>query len=104
MKHIRITTPKGKCYVVPESQNRAYYEQLNASIKDPKLQYRIEPAEDPAAPKAADIPATAGPNLRTSKSEVGQDAAPAGGEADNDLDKAVRVKGAGRAGAKNNNK
>jgi hypothetical protein len=43
MKLIKITTPKGKAFIMPDGSNKAYYENLNREIKDPKLQYKIEP-------------------------------------------------------------
>jgi hypothetical protein len=43
---IKITTPQGKVFIVPEEHNKTYYESLNASIKDEKQQYKIEAASD----------------------------------------------------------
>jgi hypothetical protein len=44
MNFIKITTPEGKVFVVPEPHNRAYYEQLNLSVKEPEKRYKIEAA------------------------------------------------------------
>jgi hypothetical protein len=43
MEYIKITTPKGSVHIVPEANNKNYYELLNKSIKDEKQQYKIEP-------------------------------------------------------------
>jgi hypothetical protein len=43
MNQIKITTPNGKEFIVPETNNKEYYERLNLSIKDEKQKYKIEP-------------------------------------------------------------
>jgi hypothetical protein len=50
MNFIKITTPKGGTFVVPENSNRAFYEKINAQLKDERFKYKIEKAtEDEAA-------------------------------------------------------
>jgi hypothetical protein len=75
MKFIKIITPKGKAFTVPKEGNEGYYENLNRSIKDPKLQYKIEPVEA-KPPKKVDNPlptpgAEAKPALNKDASKTG---------------------------------
>jgi len=46
MKMIKITKPDGKEFIVPDSNNKTFYEKMNGQIKDPKKLYKIESAPD----------------------------------------------------------
>jgi hypothetical protein len=57
MNYIKITTPSGKEFIVPEANNKEYYGRLNQSIKDEKQRYKIEPCVET---KKQPVPADAG--------------------------------------------
>jgi hypothetical protein len=62
MKYIKLTTPKGKIHIIPEDNNRAYYEHLNRSIKDESQRYKIEPYEEAKQQFATPAPANGNPS------------------------------------------